>query len=440
MDLFESRAQELLAARGPLAARARPNRLEDFVGQSHLLAPGRLLHGLMASRKPFSAVLAGPPGTGKTTLARLIAAGAGAELVSLNAVVDKVADVRRELEAARERLGRESRATILFIDEVHRFSRSQQDVLLPALESGVVHLLATTTENPNASLTAPLLSRLAVFHFRALSVAEVVGLLRRGLALLEGERAPGFAPSDEELGSLARAVSGDVRQALTLLEVAARAGGALCPERIRELSDASYREYDREGDQHFDTISAFIKSVRGSDPDAALYWLARMLKGGEDPRFVARRLLILASEDIGNADPQGLVLAVAAAEAVERIGMPEGRIVLAQVTTYLSLAPKSNAAYLGIDRAMEAVEKSPRWTVPLPLVNRKAKGAPEGAPYAYPHDAPDGFVAQAYLPRPVRIYRPKAIGAEARLRERVMELDARRREAGLEVAGWDPEA
>ncbi len=432
-DLLEAALREALSASAPLAARCRPRGLEEFVGQEHLLGPGRVLSGLVQSGRPFSALFAGPPGTGKTSLARLVAEGSGARFVPLNAVVHKVADLRSELEAARRELAAHGRATVLFVDEVHRFNRAQQEVLLPGLEEGIVHLLATTTENPNAALAASLLSRLPIFTFRLLSVTEVRRILEAASARTgEGGKKALVIP-EAALERLARGVSGDARSALNLLDSAARIGGELTPERVDELLALTYREYDRDGDQHFDTISAFIKSVRGSDPDAALYWLARMLSGGEDPRFVMRRLLILACEDVGNADPQGLVVASSGMTALEQVGMPEGRLVLAQVTTYLASAPKSNASYLAMGLAEEAVGKSPRWGVPGHLKNRPRPDEAGAGSYRYPHDEADGFVAQTYLPRPIRLYRPKAIGAEAAIRERLLAWDRRRREAGLAV-------
>ncbi len=433
MDLFEAALEEQLSRGAPLAERARPQQLDQFVGQEHLLGEGRVLRGLLDSHRPFSAVFSGPPGTGKTTLARLVAKRSGASFVSLNAVVHKVGDLRREIDQARNRRAAHQQQTILFIDEVHRFNKGQQDILLPGLERGIVSVLATTTENPNFALNSALLSRMSVFRFRGLSSQNVVGILKNALPLLGDATGPDFEAPEESLQRLARGVSGDVRQSLTLLETASQIGGTLSEERVDELLETSYTEYDRSGDGHYDFISAFIKSVRGSDPDAALYYLARMIAGGEDPRFLARRLVILASEDIGNGDPQGLILAEAGASAVARIGMPEARIVLAQVTTYLATAPKSNAAYLAIKKAQQAVEKSPRWVVPMHLRNVVFQGE-EKPDYIYPHDSETGFLPQSYLPRPLRLYEPKAIGAEAPIRERVLAWDALRAEAGIPVA------
>ncbi|HZH04896.1 MAG TPA: replication-associated recombination protein A, partial [Myxococcaceae bacterium] len=345
MDLFDESSAQSLVSRAPLAERMRPKSLDEVVGQPHLTGEDGALRVVAERGRIGSVVLWGPPGTGKTTLARVLAGTVEEEFVPLSAVTSGVKDLRAALDGARQRLKYEGRGTLVFVDEVHRFNKAQQDALLPALEEGLVDFIGATTENPSFEVTAPLLSRSRVLRLRSLSETDLGLLLDRGL----GELGAGI--SEEACAYLLALAGGDGRRMLNALEVAAAGTKRIEVANIERAVGQRALRYGRE--EHYDVISAFIKSVRGGDPDAALHYLARMLEAGEDPVFVARRLLILASEDIGNADPHGLPLAVAAAEAVQLVGMPEGRIPLAQATTYLASAPKSNAAYVGIGRALE---------------------------------------------------------------------------------------
>ena len=417
MDLFDEPGSESLSRRAPLAERLRPRTLEEVVGQPQLTGENGPLRAAVERGRIGSLVLWGPPGTGKTTLARVLAGTVEEEFVPLSAVTSGVRDLREALEGARERLKYEGRGTLVFVDEVHRFNKTQQDALLPALEQGLVDFIGATTENPSFEVTAPLLSRSRVLRLRPLDEDDLGRLLERGVEEL------GVEVSPDARDYLLRLAGGDGRRLLNALEVAA--SGA---ERVevgdveRAVGQRSLR-YGRE--EHYDVISAFIKSVRGGDPDAALHYLARMLEAGEDPVFVARRLVILASEDIGNADPRGLPLAVAAAQAVQMIGMPEGRIPLAQATTYLASAPKSNAAYVGIGRALRDVRRGTATEVPLRLRNAATglmKEEGYGAGYRYSHeDEPEGM-NDRYLPEELAgrvYYEPKERGAEAEIRERV---------------------
>jgi putative ATPase len=425
MDLFDESGSESLSRRAPLAERLRPRTLEEVVGQPHLTGEGGPLRAAVERGRIGSLVLWGPPGTGKTTLARVLAGTVEEEFVPLSAVTSGVRDLREALEGARERLKYESRGTLVFVDEVHRFNKTQQDALLPALEEGLVDFIGATTENPSFEVTAPLLSRSRVLRLRPLDEVDLGRLLERGVEEL------GVEVSPDAREYLLRLAGGDGRRLLNALEVAA--SGA---ERVevgdveRAVGQRSLR-YGRE--EHYDVISAFIKSVRGGDPDAALHYLARMLEAGEDPVFVARRLVILASEDIGNADPHGLPLAVAAAQAVQMIGMPEGRIPLAQATTYLASAPKSNAAYAGIGRALRDVRQGSATEVPLRLRNAATglmKEEGYGAGYRYAHeDEPEGM-NDRYLPDELAgrvYYEPKTSGAEAEIRERILRWREQRR-------------
>ena len=431
-DLFAAAARERLEARSPLASRLRPGTLDEVVGQDHLLGADGPLRRLVETDRLSSVILWGPPGTGKTTLARLVATASSKEFVQLSAVNATVKDVREVISQAELRLGAHGRGTILFLDEVHRFNKAQQDALLPAVESGVLTLIGATTENPFFEVNAPLRSRSTLFRLTPLDESALAELVRRGL---DGE---GAEATDEAIDHLAGRAAGDGRQVLTTLEVAvalasARVGELPPGERpIVELADAEAAtdlkalRYGR--DEHYDVISAFIKSIRGSDPDAALYWLARMLSAGEDPRFIARRLVIAASEDIGLADHTALTVANGAAHAVEFVGLPEARINLAHATVHLAMSPKSNSTYAGLNRAMADVQDMPAGEVPMHLRDasyRGASGLGHGEGYRYPHDHPDGHVDQQYLPDEIagrRYYRPTPHGEERRIADRMHHL------------------
>jgi putative ATPase len=418
MDLFDESGSESLTRRAPLAERLRPKTLDEVVGQPHLTGEDGPLRAVVERGRIGALILWGPPGTGKTTLARVLASAVEEEFVPLSAVTSGVKDLRDALDCARGRLKYEVRATLVFVDEVHRFNKAQQDALLPALEEGLVDFIGATTENPSFEVTAPLLSRSRVLRLRPLSEEDLGVLLERGMEEL------GVEVSPEARDYLLRLAGGDGRRLLNALEVAA--SGA---ERRLEVADVERAvgqkslRYGRE--EHYDVISAFIKSVRGGDPDAALHYLARMLEAGEDPVFVARRLVILASEDIGNADPHALPLAVSAAQAVQLTGMPEGRIPLAQATTYLASVPKSNAAYVAIGRALEDLRRGSEPEVPLHLRNAPTELMRDegyGAGYRYAHDDEPEGMNDRYLPDELAArvyYEPKKSGAEAEIRERI---------------------
>ncbi len=430
-DLFSSAATDALAANAPLAARLRPRTLDEIVGQDHLLGAGKPLRTLVEADRLSSVILWGPPGTGKTTLAQAIAAHTSKAFEQLSAVSAGVKDVREVLERARHRLGERGRGTILFLDEVHRFSKSQQDALLPGVESGLITLIGATTENPFFEVNPPLLSRSTLFRLHALSPDAARALIHRGL------RAEGAAIEDGALEHLAGHANGDGRHVLTSLEVAVAiararhqqadaAPGGLPTVSLVEAEAALGTKALRYGrDEHYDVISAFIKSIRGSDPDAGLYWLARMLEAGEDARFIVRRLIILASEDIGSADPQSLLVAVAAAQAVEHVGLPEAQLNLAQAVVHLATAPKSNRSAIGIWKALDDVRHGPSVEVPAHLRDAHYQGAEKlghGAGYDYPHDHPEGWVPQRYLPDEVQgrtYYDPTDHGFEQEIRTRM---------------------
>lgn len=429
-------------AHAPLAERMRPRSLDEVVGQETLVGPDGPLRRLAEAGALPSLILWGPPGCGKTTLARLLARDpARSAFVALSAVTAGVRDVREVVDRAAQE-ARAGRRTVLFLDEIHRFNRAQQDALLPHVERGTLTLIGATTENPSFEVVAPLLSRCRVFTLQALTAEAITGVLARALADTErglGRDALQVAP--ETLRALAAAADGDARRALGLLEAAgdlARAAGRdrIDAETLREVAGSRWIRHDRDREQHYDVVSAFIKCLRASDPDAALYWAARMLEGGEDPRFVARRLVVFASEDVGNAEPRALPLAVSAWQAVERIGMPEARINLGQAITFLACAPKSNAAYLGIERAIAAVRESGAAEVPMHLRNAPTRLLQElgyGAGYRHAHDAPDGFVDTWNLPEGVpgvALYEPGEHGEEAAIRARLAAWRARRRRPG----------
>lgn len=427
----------------PLAARMRPNSLAELVGQQHLLKPGSPLQALAAKAVPgeknssVSVILWGPPGTGKTTIAQLVARLSGRRFVELSAITAGVKDVREVMERARADRDAYGVNTVLFLDEIHRFSKAQQDALLPGVENGWIVLIAATTENPSFSVISPLISRSLLLTLTSLEDSDIITLLSRAISAPQGLK-DSIRANPDVLAQIALLANGDARRALTVLEASATVAAGteskpghvpdLLPEHIEGAMDRALVRYDKDGDQHYDVISAFIKSVRGSDADAATHYLARMIEAGEDPRFIARRLIILAAEDIGLADPQALPLAVAAAEAVAMIGMPEGRIPLAEATIYLAMAPKSNSAYNAINAALDDVRSGIFGDVPKPLRSSNhagAKGAGAGVGYLYPHDDPKSVVPQRYLADKTlnrSYYQPKDIGVERELVERWSKL------------------
>lgn len=439
LGLFPPQPADRVDPRAPLAERMRPRVLDEVLGQPQLLAPGAALRSLAESGALPSLILWGPPGCGKTTLARVLAGRAGARLEALSAVMAGVKEIREVVGRARREVGR----TVLFLDELHRLNRAQQDALLPHVESGVVTLIGATTQNPSFEVIAPLLSRCRVFSLARLDAESLAALVRRAAG--DRDRGLGEAEislSDEAVAAIAHAADGDARRALGLLEAAtavhrrtATPSEPLALAAIEEAAGQRLLLHDRDREEHYNVVSALIKSLRASDPDAALYYAARMLEAGEDPLFVMRRLVIFASEDVGNAEPLALGVATSAYLAVERIGMPEGRIPLAQAVTFLACAPKSNASYLGIGRAQEAVVEHGSLPVPLHLRNAPTpllRGMGYGRDYQYPHDAPGRFVATDNLPAQLRstsFYEPTREGAEAAIADRLAEWRRRRRAA-----------
>lgn len=424
----------------PLAERMRPHTLDEFLGQNHLVAGDRLLAKALKAERLFSIILWGPPGSGKTTLAKIIANQSQRQYFELSAVSAGVKDVREAL--AKAKASRElGRASILFIDEIHRFNKSQQDALLQAVENGIITLIGATTENPSFEVISPLLSRCQVLKLNPHSKEDLEKIVKRALKedLFLSTQKISFKKGALEL--LLESVSGDARRLLNAIEISVSVATSdrdsddkinITSDHIREALQNKHQLYDKTGDYHYDTISAFIKSVRGSDPDAALYWLSVMLEGGEDPLFIARRLIVLASEDIGNADPQALTLTTSGFQAVHAIGLPEGAIVLSQVTTYLASTSKSNASYLALRKAQATVGESGAQSVPLHLRNAPTSLMKEqgyGKGYEYPHDHPEHFTAQNYFPVELKephFYQPSTEGIEKRIYERLVRLWGKR--------------
>jgi putative ATPase len=450
MDLFADSRKKNLDRVAPLAVRMRPRTLDEFVGQQHFLGPGKLLRRMLEADRLMSVIFYGPPGTGKTTLAQLIAQYTKSHFEQMNAAAVGVKDVRAVLDAAKERLGNGGKRTVLFLDEIHRFNRAQQDILLGDVEAGLILLVGATTENPFFAVNSPLVSRSQIFQFAPLTEEEIVGLLRRAIA--DPERGYGnlnIQIDDDALEHWARTSDGDARRALTALEIAvlsttgfqpvtgaehglkAHATGAV--HITLDVAEQSIQRkaivYDSTGDEHYDAASALIKSMRGSDPDAAVYWVARMLEAGEDPRFIARRIAILASEDIGNADPNAIVVAASCYSIVERIGMPEAQLTLGQAAIYMAMAPKSNASAMAIWTAMQDVREGRTIPVPKHLKDTHYKGSARlahGKDYKYAHDFAGGFVEQDYLGIDITYYEPTDRGFEAELTRRLHELKRRR--------------
>lgn len=431
MDLFDFMRESSEEKEAPLASRLRPRTLDEVVGQQHILGPGKLLRRAIQADKLSSIILYGPPGTGKTTIAKVIANTTSAEFTQINATMSGKKDMEQEISAAKERRGMYGKKTILFIDEIHRFNKSQQDYLLPFVEDGTVVLIGATTENPYFEVNGALISRSTIFELKPLSPDDIMTLIRR--AVYDKERGMGVYNAqitDDAAAFLADVAGGDARLALNAVELGIlttepSADGVIhiTQDVARECIQRRAARYDKNGDNHYDTVSAFIKSMRGSDPDAALYYLAKMINAGEDPVFIARRIMICASEDVGNADPNALCVAVAASQSVERIGMPEGRIPLAQAAVYVACAPKSNASYMGIDRALSYVRSHPQAPVPSWLMDSHYKGASRlghGLGYLYAHDFPNHYVEQQYLPDACKdevFYEPGELGYEKKIRQ-----------------------
>lgn len=436
MDLFDYMRMERKKQESPLAVRMRPRTLDEVVGQSHIIGKDRLLYRAIKADKISSLIFYGPPGTGKTTLARVIANTTSVQFVQMNATTSGKKDMEQAVSQAKDMLGMYGKRTILFIDEIHRFNKAQQDYLLPFVEDGTVILIGATTENPYFEVNGALLSRSKIFHLEPLSAEEIAGLIRKAVTDEErGMGAYGAAITEEAVSFIARMAGGDARAALNAVELGVittepNADGKILIDLdvAQECIQRKAVHYDKSGDNHYDVISAFIKSMRGTDPDAAVFYLARMLDAGEDPKFIARRIMICASEDVGNADPQALQVAVAASLAVERVGLPEGRIILSQAASYVASAPKSNACVMAIDKAQEMVRRADTGKVPPHLRDAHYGGARDlghGIGYKYAHDYPENYVRQQYLPdaiREERFYIPTENGYEKQIRNHLEHL------------------
>ncbi|HYP59974.1 MAG TPA: replication-associated recombination protein A [Thermomicrobiales bacterium] len=433
LDMFESRRKDQLAVHAPLATRMRPRTLDDLVGHEDVVGPGTLMRKAIDADRLSSIILWGPPGSGKTTLARIVAQTTRAHFVQLSAVTSGVADLRAAIKAAADRLGMTGQRTVLFIDEIHRFNKAQQDAILPHVEDGTVTLIGATTENPSFEVNSPLLSRSRVVVLHELTDTDIAAIVRR--AMIDTERGLGSAKltiGDDALDLLVNLANGDARFALNTLEYAATGAseGEITEELVAQAAQRRAATYDKSGDDHYDAISALHKTMRGSDPDAALYWLARMLERGDDPLYVVRRVVRFASEDIGLADPQALTLSMAAQQAVHFIGMPEGALALAEAVVYCALAPKSNALYRGYGDARSDVENSRNDPVPIHLRNAPTRLMSElgyGKGYKYAHDFDEGVIGQQNLPESLagrRYYQPTDRGLEADLRKRIERIRA----------------
>lgn len=437
MDLFDYMRENSMKDNSPLAQRMRPRNLDEVVGQRHIIGPDKLLYRAIKADKLSSIIFYGPPGTGKTTLAKVIANTTSADFRQINATVAGKKDMEDVVEAAKNNLGMYGRRTILFVDEIHRFNKGQQDYLLPFVEDGTIILIGATTENPYFEVNSALISRSIIFELKALEKEDILSLIHT--AVYDKERGMGSYDAvidDDAADFLADISNGDARNALNAVELGIMSTNRsedgkihITLEVVEECIQKRVIRYDKTGDNHYDTISAFIKSMRGSDPDAALYYLARMLYAGEDIKFIARRIMICASEDVGNADPQALTVAVSACEAIERIGMPEAQIILAQAVTYIATAPKSNASYVGIDKAMAQVAGEKTAVIPPHLQDAHYKSAAKlghGTGYLYAHDYPMHYVKQQYLPDTLvgrKFYEPTDNGYEKHIREHMKRLE-----------------
>lgn len=445
MDLFDSMRADHRAAARPIAARMRPRTLDEYVGQEHFLGPGKLLRRMLQADRLNSLVFYGPPGCGKTALAHVIANQTKSKFRPMNAVSSGIKDVREVLQQARQDLEYDGKRTILFLDEIHRFNRSQQDVLLPDVEEGIVILIGATTQNPFFAINTPLLSRSQIFTFEPLTQEHIATVIRR--ALTDKDRGLGDTPvtlTNDALAFLCEACDGDARRALTAIEIGVKSTTVRPIVFDLPLAQDSIQrkvlDFDPTGDTHYDVASALIKSLRGSDPQAGVYWLARMLESGEDPRFVARRLVIFASEDVGNADPQALLVANAAWDAVERVGLPECQLNLSQAVCYLATAPKSNACTVAIGLASKDVKEGRTLPVPKHLRDSHYKGAKQfgHVGYQYAHDGDGGWVDQEYIPSDAVYYSPTDRGFETTIRDRMAEIE-KRRQVSRDPKGSAPE-